>query len=249
MSEERIVLEDWERVLGDAVPADKQAVWREAVVKFRYWLRETGRAPTGEAFRAHLAWKKSYLPPARYEERRQALRWYWEKGVKRRVQGSGVGVQAEQHPAPPDPRVGFQEAGTPESRQARRAEPHPDVSRAGNRNESTGSRLDFAREMTDVPTNGAADLGGPAWEQKMARCIRTRHLAWKTETTCRHWARRWMRFVEYSGVKSQRSGVGTKDGPDSPTTQGRGGPGHLISARAAIGAAEGRGAPCRGATS
>ena len=74
------VLEDWERVLRDTVLADKQTLWREAAVKFRYWLRETGRAPTVEAFRENLAWKKSYLPPARYEERLQALRWYWEKG-------------------------------------------------------------------------------------------------------------------------------------------------------------------------
>ena len=224
MSAERIVLEDWERVLQDTVPADKQALWREAVVKFRYWLRETGRAPTVEAFREHLAWKKSYLPPARYEERRQALRWYWEKGGLKSNQKSEAGIQDEKHTeSPGHPRV-RPPAEMPADNRTLKAESSPLVPAPTILDQRpSASRLEFAREMTDVPTKGAADLGGPAWEQKMVRRIRSRHLAWKTETTYRHWARRWMRFVQNPEAGGHRLGVGTKDGPDSPAPQGRGG--------------------------
>ena len=93
MSAEMVEFEGWEKVLRETVPTGLQAAYQEAVVKFRSWLRERGKDATAGAFKEHLAWKKSYLPPARYEERRQALRWYWEKGKKSRIQNSGVGIQ------------------------------------------------------------------------------------------------------------------------------------------------------------
>lgn len=83
MSDQVVEFEGWELVLKETVPADLQKGFREAVIKFRYWLREMGKEANVGAFRAHLAWKKSYLPPEKYETRRQALRWYWEKGGKR----------------------------------------------------------------------------------------------------------------------------------------------------------------------
>lgn len=163
MSKTMIVFEDWERVLQATVPFEKQGAYREAVVKFRHWLRETQRAPTAEAFKEHLAWKKSYLSPEQFATRRQALRWYWKKGRKTSSQDSGfrsqnglAGPAGEQQSPPDNQRI----------------------------------------EMTDVPTRGAADLGGSPWERKLVACIRARHLAWKTETTYRHWARRWIRFLE-----------------------------------------------------
>ena len=89
MSEKVIAFEDWERVLRNTVPPDRQGAWREAVVKFRYWLRETGKPPTVEVFKEHLAWKESYLPPDQFEIRRQALRWYWAMGRKGRGEVGG----------------------------------------------------------------------------------------------------------------------------------------------------------------
>ena len=211
MSAEMVVLEDWERVLRDTVPADRQALWREAVVKFRYWLRETGRAPTAEAFKEHLAWKKSYLPPARYEERRQALRWYWEKGARRNIQNSELRIQNDVKPGGQTP------AGV-----TRAVAPQQGVP-CSSENPGEG-RLEFAREMTDVPTKGAADLGGPAWEQKMVKCIRSRHLAWKTETTYRHWARRWMRFLKSTGHPAAMAADEVPPGfPASPSSVAPGG--------------------------
>ena len=99
MEQPSVVFEDWERVLRDTVPADLRAGYREAVVKYRYWLREKGKSATAESFKEHLAWKKSYLPARKYEIRLQALRWYWEKGralQRSAVDGSGlvVGGQA-----------------------------------------------------------------------------------------------------------------------------------------------------------
>ena len=167
MNAETIVFEDWERVLRETVPPEKQWEWRTAVAKFRHWLRETGKEPTVEVFKEHLAWKRSYLPPEEYEIRRQALRWYWEKGKKNGTQ---------------EPGAGSQNGGGTNSRRVNAP--------ARNRPEPVDRVLEFASTMSDVPTKGAADLGGPPWERKMVACIRARHLAWKTETTYRHWARR-----------------------------------------------------------
>ena len=76
MDEKRVEFEDWERALRDTVPANLQGGYREAVVKFRHWLRENGKIADAGAFKEHLDWRKSYLAPEKYEVRRQALRGY-----------------------------------------------------------------------------------------------------------------------------------------------------------------------------
>ncbi len=58
-----IIFNDWERVLETSVPEDRRRAYREAIVKFRYWLRKTGKSPDAETFKQHLEWKKSYLAP------------------------------------------------------------------------------------------------------------------------------------------------------------------------------------------
>ncbi|HBA86039.1 MAG TPA: hypothetical protein DCZ95_18290 [Verrucomicrobia bacterium] len=81
--DDRIVeFEGWEKVLKDTAPVTLQAEYREAVVKFRYWLWAARRKTTVEAFKEHLAWNKSYLSSERYEIRQQSLRWYYDKGRK-----------------------------------------------------------------------------------------------------------------------------------------------------------------------
>jgi hypothetical protein len=55
-----IVFENWEQALQAEVPPNCRSAWRTAIVKFRYWLRETGKAPVDAAFKEHLEWKKSY---------------------------------------------------------------------------------------------------------------------------------------------------------------------------------------------
>ena len=47
-------------------------------------------------------------------------------------------------------------------------------------------------EMNDVPTAGARDLGGSAWEQALVARIRERNLAWTSEKTYRAWCRRFI---------------------------------------------------------
>ena len=100
-ADERIVVfEDWEQALRDSVPANLQPGFREAIVKFRHWLKEQGKTACVEVFKEHLAWKKSYLPPGPYEVRLQALRWYFEKGTK--VAPSKTAVLPRQDaPTPP----------------------------------------------------------------------------------------------------------------------------------------------------
>jgi hypothetical protein len=85
------------------------------------------------------------------------------------------------------------------------------------------SRTESRDHMTDIPPLGKADLGGPRWERRLVARIREKHLAWTTEKTYRHWARRLVAFSRDSGGGSRRAGAGTKDGPDSPAAQGRGG--------------------------
>jgi hypothetical protein len=82
-----VVFEDWETVLKAQVPPDRQRRYREAIVKFRYWLREKGKQPVVETFKEHLAWKQSYLSPERFAIRREALRWYYKTGTEREFRG------------------------------------------------------------------------------------------------------------------------------------------------------------------
>ena len=171
MDELIVKFEDWERVLRDTVPAKLQADYREAVVKFLYWLREQRKPASVATFKEHLAWKQSYLPPARYEVRHQALRWYYHHG--RKVPSEPVAPLACGSSAAP------------------RVPPAHVVAGA-----SARPALDEYRVvgMNDVPTRGAADLGGPPWERALVARIRELHLAWTTEKTYRHWAWRLVRF-------------------------------------------------------
>ena len=41
----RTVFDDWEQVLAAPLPPDLRTPYREAIVKFRYWLRQTGKTP------------------------------------------------------------------------------------------------------------------------------------------------------------------------------------------------------------
>ena len=186
MDEKIAEFEGWERALRDTVPAALQADYREAVVKFRYWLREKGKAANVGAFKEHLAWKKSYLPPEKYELRRQALRWYWEKGAKRSIQNSGVGGRKGGGEDRETALAGKMPALRPEDAEA--------GSRRGGA--AAHNRAGAGNSMPDVPPLGKADLGGAPWERKLVARIREKHLAWKSEQTYRYWARRITQFCE-----------------------------------------------------
>ena len=71
-----ISFDDWEQIMKIVVPLDRQRFYREAIIKFRYWLRETKKKASAEVFKEHLDWKKSYLAPKHFEIRQEALRWY-----------------------------------------------------------------------------------------------------------------------------------------------------------------------------
>jgi integron integrase len=174
MDSRPIVFENWEAALQAEVSPDCQPAWRTAIIKFRYWLRETGKTPVAAAFKAHLDWKKSYLPPGEFAVRRAALRWYYKEGLKQMQTGNPV------HDSLPE--KGPTTARTQADRPAA----------AKNRD---GFRI---YDMNDVPTAGAADLGGPPWERALVRCIREKHLAWKSEKTYRGWCRR---FISACGGK------------------------------------------------
>ncbi len=169
--DERIVeFEDWEKVLRDTVPVALQAAYREAVVKFRYWLRENGKVASVDAFKQHLAWKQSYLPPKKYEIRRQALRWYFDQGKKISIQKPVASSQK-----------GGESSGSAKT----------EIQNLPRKPQS--SSLSRQIEMTDVPPLGKADLGETPWERKLVERIRELHLAWTTEKTYRAWAWRLVR--------------------------------------------------------
>jgi hypothetical protein len=42
------------------------------------------------------------------------------------------------------------------------------------------------------PPLAAWDLGGPEWEQKLIRVVRSRHYEWRTEQAYRMWAKRFV---------------------------------------------------------
>lgn len=192
-----VVFEDWESVLKAAVPPDRQRGYREAIVKFRYWLREKGKQPVVETFKEHLAWKQSYLSPERFAIRREALRWYYKAGTERMWERAVPHGPAEAKM--PEAKADVPGGGvrltptTPAKSQA------PVVREALNANAKPlpPSGVPSAREarvdgyrvygMNDVPTAGAKDLGGPPWEQALVRRIREKNLAWKSEKTYRGW--------------------------------------------------------------
>lgn len=58
-----ISFDDWEQVLKTVVPPDRQRPYREAIVKFKYWIRETEKPACAEVFKEHLDWKQSCLAP------------------------------------------------------------------------------------------------------------------------------------------------------------------------------------------
>ena len=54
MDDQPIMFNDWEQALMTTVPPDRRRIYREAIVKFRYWLRQTGKTPDAETFKEHL---------------------------------------------------------------------------------------------------------------------------------------------------------------------------------------------------
>jgi hypothetical protein len=83
MGNNSIVFDDWGTVLKQTVAPELQQEYREAIGKFRYWLKQTGKTPNVKTFKEHLEWKKSYLSPEKYEIRLKALRWDYKKGLNR----------------------------------------------------------------------------------------------------------------------------------------------------------------------
>ena len=206
MDDKPIVFADWETVLKAEVPPDRQRHYREAIVKFLFWLREKGKIPVRDTFKEHLEWKKSYLPPDRFEIRREALRWYYKTGQEQMQKTDDSHAAVRTEPAPPEGTPiqppPFQKLspgndslqGRPPETNAVRTEPDPPQA------QQHGNKVDGYRvyKMSDVPTAGERDLGGPPWEQALVRRIREKHLAWKSEKTYRGWCRR---FIAACGSK------------------------------------------------
>lgn len=182
MTDAVIRFDDWESVLRAEVARDKQSAYREAISKFRYWLRQTGKAPVADVFKEHLSWKKSYLSQDRYAIREEALRWYYRIGMSR--------MKATAKTSPPPPaRVAISDPAS--VRQApSAASPATADGAASKPSRHVGTYRVY--DMNDVPTAGAKDLGGPPWEQALVRRIRERNLAWTSEKTYRGWCRRFM---------------------------------------------------------
>lgn len=59
--------------------------------------------------------------------------------------------------------------------------------------------VDIKRERSSdrsMPSIGAADLGGPEWEQALIKALRMAGHAWRTEVTYREWAARFAAFIQ-----------------------------------------------------
>ena len=186
MDDAVIIFEDWERVLRTDIPAEQQSAYREAIVKFRYWLRETRKPANAETFKKHLAWKQSYLNPEQFAVRREALRWYYQAGRKQETLERPKPPHAE--PASHKPVPEDHDKPTPPAAAGERRGP-----------DRIGNYRVYA--MNDVPTSGKADLGGPAWEKALVRRIREKHLAWKSEKTYRSWCRRFVAFCNDKAIE------------------------------------------------
>ena len=56
------------------------------------------------------------------------------------------------------------------------------------------------------PPLAATDLGGPEWERKLIRELRTRHYQWRTEQAYRMWGRRFAEWLERRGQSVPAAG-------------------------------------------
>jgi len=56
-----IIFDDGEQNLKVGVLPDRYRAYRETILKFRYWLRETDHQPVAETFKRHLGWKQSHF--------------------------------------------------------------------------------------------------------------------------------------------------------------------------------------------
>ena len=200
MTDEPVCFEDWEAILRTTVPLDRQRGYREAIVKFRYWLREKGKEPVPGTFKEHLAWKQSYLPPERFTVRQEALRWYYKTGLQR-MQDRAVADGKTEAARIETPGDVFRDAArfgkaaqtnapdmqaNPESRPtAAPTVSTPDAHDAGAKRGSPSgrksARIPWGGDyrvygMNDVPTAGAKNLGGPPWGrgQSVHMCKRSR---------------------------------------------------------------------------
>jgi len=54
MSHGEVVYDDWDTVLQTEIAPELRPADREAIVKFGYWVWQTGTAPVPEAFKADL---------------------------------------------------------------------------------------------------------------------------------------------------------------------------------------------------
>lgn len=188
-----ISFDDWELVLKTSVPPDRQRTYRESIIKFRYWLRETGKTACAEVFKEHLDWKQTYLAPERFAIRQEALRWYYCEGRNRMTVHN---VPVSSHDTVRDTNQDHNKNFT---RGTKPAAADKDTSRWLLAHNATGRRDEYrVYSMNDVPSDGASDLGGPEWEQALVRRIREKNLAWNTEKTYRSWCRR---FVAFSANK------------------------------------------------
>ncbi len=183
-----IVFDDWESTLKAQAPEDRYRGYREAIVKFRYWLRETGKPADAATFKEHLNWKRSYLTPDRFSIRLEALRWYYQEGRKRMVSRAPSPKSATPMPANEEPESHPGQGGRMDTRLSRSRDKDNLPKPVGERR--FGDYRVYG--MTDVPTAGSRDLGGPSWEKALIRRIREKNLAWKSEKTYRSWCRRFM---------------------------------------------------------
>ncbi len=181
MEAKGVVFNDWEAVLRAEVDPKIRRAYREAIVKFRYWLRETGKAPVPATFKAHLDWKASYLPAEKVALRREALRWYYRTGLR-----CQRGAASPSRPSQAQPRT------NPRAAPPTPPQPKPTATRPARAPAVSGLI------MSDVPSRGAADLGGTRWERELVRRIREKHMAWESEKTYRSWCRR---FIAACGNK------------------------------------------------
>jgi integron integrase len=73
------------------------------------------------------------------------------------------------------------------------------ASRSSPANSTMGNQRAAPCVRDKEPPLAAWDLGGPEWEQKLIRELRSRHYEWRTEQAYRMWAKRFAEWLEKRG--------------------------------------------------
>jgi integron integrase len=178
LASEGVWFPQWTEALARLrLPEWHRQAYRRALIEYLRFCRVSHRRTTVASARKFMAQVEAQrrLGASQVARWKEALNWFFRQAKEQMSSaGSQVSGAKDHRPSP-----GSGATGVPGS--------------AANRPAGAGRAA--AGVAMSVPSLGAADLGGPEWERRLIRQLRTRQYQWRTEQTYRMWAWRFARWL------------------------------------------------------